>query len=38
MANSAKLPGHYLATTMMTKVRHRMFEILPHPHASEEEK
>ncbi len=36
-ANSTELPGHDHATTIMSKVRHRMCEILPQPHENEEE-
>ncbi len=36
-ANSTELPGHDHATTMMSKVKHHMSEIFPHPHEKEEE-
>ncbi len=35
--NSTELPGHDHATTMMSKVRDRMSEILPQAHENEEE-
>ncbi len=37
MANSTELPGHDHASTMMSKVKHRLSELFPQPHENEEE-
>ncbi len=37
MVNSTELPGHDHASTMMSKVKPRMSDILPQPHENEEE-
>ncbi len=37
MVNSAELPGHDHASTMMSKSKNRVSDILPHPHENEEE-